>query len=274
MSVFSQHGMPCSLEVRPLDRAAYDELVRAARAVDRRALSAICEIAEQRLSDVTFRRAPGPMSDVGWHRTTVTAVRSLRELLAPSVRSEVDFDDELSWRLEPLVSAYALPFFQTHYELVVRGGELREWTSTRDLKEKWAAVRIFRALRDHPSSMQARIEVPEPCSFVSLGFLDGGTYRSLRERKEAEIVRLLTRADECGPAGWADIMWAASTEWLAELIAFVRAESDAHAQPVLEHLTLLRAEAQGRGYQIAVSAWFGDSVRSELAPLSWGPRSG
>src|SRR5262249_52603320 len=160
------------------------------------------------------------------------------------------------YMLEPLVAAHAMPLFQADYELVVRGWDFRDWISTRNLTDDRALTGILRALTDDPQSMQVRVVVPRPCSFVSLGFLDGGTYRALRERREPDLERFLSRTP-LTRIRWADVMWVGPLAWLDELVDLVRAEAHAGSGPVLEHLALLRAEAEARGHEVAISGWYG-----------------
>src|SRR5262245_28659788 len=103
-------GIPASLDVRLLDRAAFDRLERAAGSKDRRALAEMCEVAAGRMREAGFRRWPGRMSRIGWSEGTPRLMDSLRERLL--ARGRIDFVDEVFYLYESLVAAYAMPFFQ------------------------------------------------------------------------------------------------------------------------------------------------------------------
>src|SRR5262249_13898286 len=160
-------------------------------------------------------RAPGRMSDPGWAERNHRLITSLGRRLRSAAPGALDFQEEVLFMLEPLVAAYAMPFFQADYELVVRGWHFRDWGSTRELTDGHTLTGILRALTDDPQSMQARVVVPRPCSFVSLGFLDGGTYRTLRERREPDLERFLSRTQPTR-IRWADVMWVGPLAWLDE----------------------------------------------------------
>jgi hypothetical protein len=209
------------------------------------------------------------MDDPDWgSRLSRNASAFEKRLRRGNERSE-DMQEALLDLLPKLQAVYAMPLFQADYELLVRIPPKRDWISTRGSLSVPVHQRIYNGLTHGvPSGVEVRIEVPEPCSFVSLGFLDSGAFRAARTREASRIAELLGRAEPVRPA-FADVMWLASTDWLKQLTAIVRAHAPQAADLVFEHVQLLGNEANTCGYDIMINGWYGSSTTSEVTPLAW-----
>jgi hypothetical protein len=265
--------VPHSLDLRFCDRAAVEALSRAVSAFDREALGLVCQIVRRRLQDPEFRGGAGRMDDSDWGSGLSVVASGFEERLRRGDDELEDIQDYLFDILPKLQAVYTMPFFQADYELRARIPPEQDWISTRGSLSGSDRKRFYNGLtRGIPSGVEVRIEVPQPCSFVSFGFLDSGAFRAARAREESRIAALLDQAKLVDSA-FADVMWLASTAWLEELTSIVRSGAPPAADPVFEHVRLLRSEADTRGYDIMINGWYGPSTTSEVTPLAWSDRS-
>jgi len=253
-----------------VDRRANDEIQRALgnaqptlAGSDLVALVTMAEKALARMRDPSFRRWPGRLASLDWCQayegtlsTFVDVARSGGETLGQLLNAVGT----------PLIAGYATPFFQSDYALAVRGGAWADWVSTRKLTEDRTRVRLFRLIKQSSPELEVRVEVAEPCSFVSLGYLDGGILREIVARDRPALERLLSGAEQVRH-GYADLNWVAPEGWLSELASIVRRHARAGAERWVEHLELLKHEAGTRHHDISIGGWYGHS--SALMPVAW-----
>jgi hypothetical protein len=255
--------LPDSFDFRLADRQAIVEIQRALAGTDVAALVALSDKALVGLRDPAFRRWPGRMASVDWYETYDGALSYFLD----AVRSDAEtVSDSIDATGAPLIAGAGAPLFQADYALLVRGGEWKEWIATRQLTDERTRVRIFRLLREAPPWLEVKIEVVDPCSFVSLGFLDGGILQAITAADRPALERLLSAAKPIRH-GYADLNWLASAAWLLDLQAVVERYAPAPASRWADHLELLHREAQLRQHDILIGGWFGQS--SALAPVDW-----
>jgi hypothetical protein len=257
--------MPDSFDFRMVDRPAVDELQRVLARTDLAALAAMLAKGAARMRDPAFRRWPGRLAGLKWFESYHTSVLHFEEA---AVRGDAEtITDDPAGVAAVLTAAYTTPFFQTDYALLVRGTEWKNWVSTRRLTNDDTLVQIFRAIQEAPAGLEVKVEVPEPSSFLSLGYLDGGILRSIVADDRSALERLLSAATRV-QYGYSDINWVAPASWLSELLTIVDAHSPSTgARGWVDHLQLLQHEAQTRDHGISIGGWYGKA--SALAPVSW-----
>jgi hypothetical protein len=255
--------LPDSFDLRLADRPAIVEIQRAIADSDLATLVALSEQALVRLRDPAFRRWPGRMASLDWCEAYQGALSYFVDAARSGGETVSDYIDATG---APLLAGIGAPFFQTDYALLVRGGEWTEWIATRQLTDERTRVRIFRLLREAPPWLEVKIEVGDPCSFVSLGFLDGGILETITANDRPALEQLLSAARPIRH-GYADLSWVVPAAWLQDLQTIVDKYAPTRVNPWAEHLQLLHREAQLRQHDILIGGWFGQS--SALAPVDW-----
>jgi hypothetical protein len=204
----------------------------------------------------------------------ISEIEDFREKVRRKPHNSRDLSDAVERATASLVAIYAMPLFQRDYELVVREGDSPHWVSVSYQLSALERYRIHRYITTfaNQGGLEVKITVPMPCSFVSLGFLDGGAYRSARAHRHAPIMVLIGQADSV-KLRYGHRMWIASTAWLDKLVGIVREYVRASATPMLEYMALLGREAEANGLTIAVSGWRGPSRCSDLMPVAWERRT-
>ncbi len=267
--------LPDVLDLRLIDGSRHAALQDAIERRDRSRIIAIVTDALKELSRADLRRWPGRFNRADWAVRAQRSLHSLQLRLLEESRPETPDTfplwEDVDIAAPDLLCAFAMPWFQGDYLLdmnepndqwhaisaAARDYPVKVRHSTLEFETAQEGIDFFRVLCNPNASkrkLTVRVKDVEPCSFVGLGFLDGGGYRRLLTDRSEALSSLLDAAQH-SKLCFEDVMWLAPPVWLANLSELLRrGELDSD---LLQRIAKLGDTAKKSGLQIAVSGTFG-----------------